>query len=240
MKGLMIVGVAEIHTNALYYVLMKNALGNHKQCKTFIKHQRVYVNDLMINDPFYQVSQNDKIMFDNQIINSQPNICIMLNKPKGYVCANTDKFYPCIIDIIKRDDCYCLGRLDKDTTGLLILTNIASLSKKLLMPQNHISKKYLVTTKYSIDKNLVSLFKNGVIIDNNYCCQSAIMEIIDEFHCYVTLYEGKYHQIKKMFLSCCNEVIELKRVAFGELLLDENLKEGEYRFLNEDEFQKLK
>lgn len=235
---LMIVGEEGIHIKDLYYVLMKCGYGNVRKCKTLIKHHHVLVNGITIDDVCYQVSSLDQVKVNNQLL-SWPFVYYMMNKPKGYICANTDSYWPCVIDLIDCKECYCLGRLDKDTTGLLILTNDSSLSKKLLLPQNHVDKTYLVQVDLPLKEELISLFDKGIVIDYHQVCQSAKLELIDLYHCYITIHEGKYHQVKKMFLSCGYHVVELKRIRFAGIELDDNLKEGEYRALTENEFQKL-
>ncbi|MEG0275769.1 MAG: RNA pseudouridine synthase [Coprobacillus sp.] len=235
----MIVGEAGIHIKDIISILMKNNLGNIKQCRTLIKHKHVFINDICIEDIHYLVDKDDRIIVDGKEIDAQPFVYYMLNKPKGYLSASYDKDNLCISDIVKRDGCHCIGRLDKDTTGFLLVTNDKTLSKQLLLPKYHIEKKYIVTTRLPIDKSLVTVFKKGVIIDKDIKCQRALLEIIDDHHCYVTLHEGKYHQVKKMFLSCCNEVIELKRTEFASIELDSSLKEGEYRQLTETELNIL-
>ncbi len=234
----MIVGEEGIVIKDLYYVLMKCGYGNARKCKNLIKKKMVLVNHMYIVDPLYQVSYDDHIIINQQNIR-WPFVYYMLNKPKRYICANYDKQWPCVIDLIQEKDCYCLGRLDKDTTGLLLITNDVNLSKKLLLPQNHVLKTYFVTVDSVLKESLIEDFLSGIMIDFSIKCQSARLEIIDSFHCYVTLSEGKYHQVKKMFLSCGYHVIELKRTNFANISLDEQLKEGEYRSLTKDEFQKL-
>lgn len=235
----MIVGEDVILIKPLYLILMKNNLGNVKVCKTLIKHGHVFINHELCTNVNYCAQLDDLIEVDGQKIQSQPFVYYMLNKPKGYICASKDQHYPCVVDLIDRDDCYCLGRLDKDTTGLLILTNDASLSKKLLLPQNHCYKTYLVTTAQKIHLQYIEWFEEGIIIDQDIKCLPAKLEIIDDYHCYVTLQEGKYHQVKKMFLSCQNKVIELKRISFGNIKLDASLKEGEARELTHQEIMTL-
>src|SRR5699024_880726 len=115
----------------LYYVLMCCNLGNVNKCKNLIKSSRIRVNNQIIKDIRYQVDIDDVIVFDGVEL-KWPFVYYMLNKPKGYICANHDKKYKCVIDLIDRDDCYCLGRLDIDTTGLLLITNDKTLSKRLL------------------------------------------------------------------------------------------------------------
>ena len=223
----------------LYYVLMKNNLGNASTCRKLIKQGKITVNGEVIKDHKYPVKFSDQIIYQQTILKAQPFTYIMLNKPKGYICANRDLKYPCVIDLITNKDCYCLGRLDKDTTGLLILTDDHSLSKKLLLPSNHFIKKYLVETQKKITNNLKEVFLQGIIIDHNIKCLPAEFEMIDDFHCYLSISEGKYHQIKKMFKSLDNEVVNLKRIEFGALKLDERLKEGEFRDLTNQEILSL-
>ncbi len=236
----MIVGEEEILIKPLYLVLMKNQLGNIKECRTLIRHHHVDVNGKTIDDIDYLVNEDDVITVNQKRIHSHPYVYYMMNKPSGYICANHDVHYPCVVDLLDIKDVSCLGRLDKETTGLLILTNDRSLVKQLLLPQNHIEKRYFVTVKKPLKENLKDRFSQGIIIDFDVQCLPSYIDIIDDYHCYVTLYEGKYHQIKKMFLSCDNEVIELKRVSFAGICLDERLKQGDYRQLTKEEFQKLK
>ena len=120
----------------------------------------------------------------------------------------------------------------------MILTHDKSL-KKLLLPQNHVKKTYLVETKEKLKKEDQKVFERGVIIDQKIQCLSAKLEILDDFHSYVTIEEGKYHQIKKMFLSLNNEVISLKRISFDEIYLDKDLLEGMSRSLSKEERNKL-
>ena len=234
-----IAGEEEIAIKDLYYVLMQANVGNVKQCKAMIRHGRVEVNHHVVKDVCFGVDKRDEIVIDHRQRVEYPFAYYMLNKPKGYLCAKRDQQYPCVNELIDRDDCYCLGRLDKDTTGLLLMTNDASLSKKLLLPHRHVYKTYMVTVEKILTDDYIEMFKDGVVIDKNVKCQSAYLKILDDYHCLVSICEGKYHQIKKMFLSCHNCVIDLKRIEFGNVKLDEYLQEGEYRLLSEDEIKYL-
>ncbi|MBE5706864.1 MAG: pseudouridine synthase [Erysipelotrichaceae bacterium] len=217
---------------------MYNNLGNVKECKTLIKHGLIQVNGVVETNCKRKIQEEDVLIYQGKILKSQPFHYLMLNKPKGYLCANKDEKEKCVVDLIDYSDCFCLGRLDRDTTGLLILTNDKSL-KKLLLPQNHVKKTYLVETKERLKKEDQEAFKRGIIIDQKIQCLPAKLEIIDDFHGYVTIEEGKYHQIKKMFLSLKNEVVSLKRISFDEIYLDEDLLEGMSRPLNKEERNKL-
>ncbi len=235
----MIAGEEEIIIKPLYIILMKNNLGNVKFCKTLIKHKLILVNNEIVDNPDFMITGNEVITYNGKQLSSQPFYYYMLNKPKGYVSANKDEKYPCVIDLIDNKDCYCLGRLDIDTTGLLILTDDKSLSKKLLLPQHHIDKTYYVGVDHVLDQSLKEKFLNGVIIDKDVKTKSAFYEYVDNTHCLLTISEGKYHQVKKMFLSCGYKVVELKRISFADIVLDDNLKEGEFRHLTSDEIMKL-
>jgi 16S rRNA pseudouridine516 synthase len=218
---------------------MKNNIGNRKQCISFIKKGCVSVNREIIYDIKYKVKEQDIVMYNQQILKSQPFLYYMFNKPAGYVSANKDKNYPCVLDFFDEKDLVIIGRLDIDTTGLMILSNNKSLVKKLLLPKNHISKKYYVETLYPLKYENINDFYNGIMIDQNVLCKSADLEIIDSHHCYITLFEGKYHQIKKMFLSINNQVVSLKRVMMKNIVLDHTLNEGEYRLLSKEEIEEL-
>lgn len=218
---------------------MKNNRGNVKECKLSIKRGYVQVNDEVEYDFNRLIGESDVIVDQYGTVNADPFVYYMLNKPKGYICANHDEHYLCVTDLIDRDDCFCIGRLDKDTTGFVFLTNDKSLSKRLSHPQYNKIKKYLVETQEKVDESYIDSFFNGIMIDNDVKCKRAKLEIIDDYHCYVSLSEGKYHQVKKMFLSCNNKVLNLKRVSFCGIDLDISLKEGEYRSLSHEEKNKL-
>ena len=217
---------------------MYNNLGNAKECKTLIKHGLIQVNGVVETNCKRKIQEEDILIYQGKKLESQPFHYLMLNKPKGYLCANKDEKEKCVVELIDYLDCFCLGRLDRDTTGLLILTNDKSL-KKLLLPQNQVKKTYLVETKEKLKKEDQEIFKRGIIIDQSIQCLPAKLEILDDFNGYVTLEEGKYHQIKKMFLSLKNEVVSLKRISFDEIYLDEDLLEGMSRPLNKEERNKL-
>ena len=219
---------------------MKNGIGNKKESYNLIKHGKILVNDEMIFDPLYDVKPSDMIKYNDFILDPQPLVYYMFNKPQGYISANHDKEYPCVLDFFTRKDLSIVGRLDKDATGLLILTNDKSIIKKITLPQNHFSKKYYVEVKNKLTSIDVERCDEGVIIDQNVLCQPSLLEIIDDHHCYLTIFEGRYHQVKKMFLSLNNQVIRLKRLKIGEIELDPYLKEGEYRTLTDKEVSFLK
>jgi len=166
----------------------------------------------------------------------------MLNKPDGYVSATDDDKYPTVItllpDELQRIGLFPCGRLDKNTLGLMILTNNGPLSHKLLAPKNHVSKKYRFTVKFPISENDVNALESGVDI-GGYVTAPCKVEMIGEKEGYITLTEGKYHQIKLMAEAVHNQITYLERVTFGPIALDEGLGRGEWRYLTEDEQKSL-
>lgn len=163
---------------------------------------------------------------------------IMLNKPDGYVSATDDLLNPTVLtllpDELQRIGLFPCGRLDKNTLGLMILTNNGPLAHKLLAPKNHVSKKYRFTVKFPISENDVKDLESGVDI-GGYMTAPCKVEMIDEKNGYITLTEGKYHQIKLMAEAVHNQITYLERVTFGPIALDESLERGQWRHLNPDE-----
>lgn len=223
----------------LYYILMKNNIGNKKECYQLIKNGYIRVNDKIIHYPLYEVKENDSILYQNQLLKTEIFDYYMLNKPAGYISATKDVNL-CVLDLFEQKDLVLSGRLDKDTTGLMILSNDKTLMKKLSLPHYQVLKTYLVKTQEKLTKENIDLCKKGIVIDRDVLCHPALLEIIDDFHCYLTIDEGKYHQVKKMFLSMNNKVLALKRIKIGDIYLDHQLKEGEYRKLSKEEIFLLK
>ena len=173
----------------------------------------------------------------------------MLNKPQGVVSATTDKTDKTVIDIItdkKRKDLFPVGRLDKDTEGLLIITNDGELAHRLLSPKHHVDKIYEADVKGKLPDSCVEMFAEGLVVDSSFTAMPAILNIIsydaftDTSHIRITIKEGKYHQIKRMFNAVDSEVLYLKRLSMGSIVLDKTLKTGEYRALTDAEISALK
>ena len=167
---------------------------------------------------------------------------VMLNKPDGYVSATDDLLNPTVLtllpDELQKIGLFPCGRLDKNTLGLMILTNNGPLSHKLLAPKNHISKKYRFTVKFPISEYDHVQLEAGVDI-GGYTTAPCKVEMTDEKNGYITLTEGKYHQIKLMAEAVHNQITYLERVSFGPVMLDESLERGQWRYLTEDEQEAL-
>ncbi len=220
--------------------------GSRKEVKEFIKKGLVSVNGITIKKDDFKINEeNDIVIFNNEKLEYEEFAYLMLNKPSGVVSATYDNKDKTVIDLIKEYkhlDLFPFGRLDKDSEGLLVISNDGKLAHELLSPKKHVNKKYYVEVLGKVTNEDVLAFKEGITLDNELC-KSATLEIIksdDISYCYVTISEGKYHQVKRMFESVNKKVTYLKRVTFGNLKLDENLKLGEYRKLTEQEINLLK
>ena len=169
---------------------------------------------------------------------------VMLNKPTGYISATEDGNYPVVTELLpeelRRRELFPVGRLDKDTVGLMILTNNGKLAHTLLSPRHHVEKSYVFKCAEPLSPDAESLFREGVTLADGYECKSAeLLSDADRMGGEITLTEGKYHQIKRMVASLGNKVTYLERVRFASLTLDGALSRGEWRFLTDDEISEL-
>ncbi|MBE5936254.1 MAG: rRNA pseudouridine synthase [Lachnospiraceae bacterium] len=224
-------------------------VGTRSEVKVIIKKKRVSVNgQIALKDNVKIDIDNDDVLVDGKKIAYVEYEYFMLNKPAGVVSATTDDINKTVVDLIedKTKDIFPVGRLDKDTEGLLLLTNDGELAHNLLSPRKHIDKKYYAIINGLVDIEHIEQFKKGLNINDEYTTKEAILEIIStdenegKSEIYVTIVEGKYHQVKRMFKAICMEVTYLKRVSMGEICLDETLSLGEYRRLTEKEISILK
>lgn len=223
--------------------LVHVGVGTRTQVKTIVKQGRVSVNDIIVKKSEVKIStEKDVIKFDNTVLIYSEFVYFMLNKPKGVLSATTDKVQKTVVDLIDTPvkNIFPVGRLDKDTTGLLILTNDGKLAHELLSPKKHVNKVYIAHVQKQLNTQTIEDFKNGIMLDDGYNCLPAFLEILDDTTAQVTIQEGKFHQIKRMFEACDNRVVYLKRVQMGPLKLDDRLELGEYRQLSAQEVVLLK
>ena len=169
---------------------------------------------------------------------------VMLNKPNGYVSATDDKSLPYVTELLpeelRRRELFPVGRLDRDTVGLMILTNNGQLAHSLLSPRHHVEKVYRFTSAEPLREDAELLFKDGITLADGYECKSAVIRLDDGRDSgEIVLTEGKYHQIKRMIASLDNRVTSLERIAFGGIKLDEKLARGEWRYLTNEEIALL-
>jgi len=230
--------------------LANSGIGTRKEVKELLKKRLIKVNDEIVKDGKIHVNENeDTVKYKDEIISYKKFVYIMLNKPNGVISATEDKVHKTVIDLLGDEyrtfEVFPVGRLDIDTEGLLLLTNDGVLSHNLLSPNKHVDKKYYVELEKLLTKMDIDKLEKGVEL-KDFTTKDAKVEIIenseesDKIRAYITISEGKFHQVKRMFKAVGNEVRYLKRVKMGTLSLDENLKLGEYRELTEDELTKLK
>lgn len=223
------------------------SVGTRSEIKTYIRKGRVKVNGQLCIQPEKKVSaSDDDITFDEKRISYVSFVYIMLHKPVGVVSATNDNVSDTVLDLIKdkqRKDLFPVGRLDKDTEGLLLLTNDGELAHQLLSPKKHVDKVYYALVKGRVTKEDVDLFQSGVDIGEEELTLPAILNVVksdETSEILLTIREGKFHQVKRMFEAVGKEVIYLKRLSMGGLSLDNSLAPGEYRDLSQDEIDLLK
>ena len=184
----------------------------------------------------------NRISIDGVDITVKQHIYLMLNKPKGYVSATEDKEHQTVLELVPEEyagrELFPAGRLDRDTTGLMIITDDGVMAHNILSPKKHVQKVYHVTIDIPVTEEMQKGFADGVAL-NDGVCKAAGLEIRGEYTAIVTLKEGRYHQIKRMFGCFGAKVVELHRVAMGDLYLPSDLPEGQCRELTETELNKL-
>ncbi len=223
-------------------------LGSRKEIKQDARKGNVKVNGIVEKDSSRIVDTNtDEVKYKNETVKYVKHIYLMMNKPAGVVSATEDNYDRTVVDLLKEEDRFYapfpVGRLDKDTEGLLLLTNDGQLTHNLLSPKKHVDKLYYAEVEEEVTEEDVKAFQEGILLTNeNYETLPARLEIIEAGYpskCLVTIKEGKFHQVKRMFNAVNNEVIYLKRISMGPIKLDDKLELGEYRHLTEEELELL-
>lgn len=218
-------------------------IGSRSQVKELIKKGKIKVNNQTVNKPELHIDEkNDIVNMDGLDLNYHKFYYYMMNKPTGVLTAVSD--FQCetvldLMDVTPKKGLFPVGRLDKDTEGLLLITNDGELSHLLLSPGKHVDKTYYVELDGTLKEEYIDFFKEGFDIGLKANTKPAHLEIIDEHKAYITITEGKYHQVKRMFKHFGLTVTYLKRLRMGSLKLDDALKPGEYRVLREDEVNQL-
>lgn len=216
---------------------------SRKDVKELIKQKKVMVNNNTVFKSDLKVDELcDEIIVNNERLSIKRNIYLILNKPKGYVSATKDNYDKTVLDFVplefKKRNIFPAGRLDKDTTGMMILTDDGVFAHDILAPKKHIKKIYKVTIDKEITDEMIKGFLDGVML-NDGMCKTAKLEKIDKNIGIVTLTEGRYHQIKRMFACFKANVIELERIGMGDMTLPEDLQLGEIRELTDEELKKI-
>ena len=227
---------------------LDNLLAQEKISRKAMKQALLKGEILVDSFPARSLAQNidtglQELLFQDRIIQGYEHTYFMLHKPAGVVTANKDKKLPTVMDLLPQhlqsEQLYAIGRLDRDTTGLLLLTDNGPLGFQLLHPQYHVDKTYQVEVNGALTPNHIQKFKDGIVFLDGTTCKPAQLEILSSSPTFsqatITISEGKFHQVKKMFLSIGVKVTSLKRTHFGPWCLDDNLQEGDYRHLNSKE-----
>jgi 16S rRNA pseudouridine516 synthase len=228
-------------------ILSNIGYGTRKEVKDLIKAGVVQVDGIIARDSGLLVDPIlQTIMINNKELIYREFVYIMMNKPQGVVSATEDNRDTTVVDLLDESlqafDPAPVGRLDKDTEGFLLLTNDGQLAHKLLAPKKHVPKTYFAHIEGRVDKSDIEAFENGIVLDDGYETLPAQLKILlqgEVSQVEIIIYEGKFHQIKRMFQAVDKEVIYLKRLAMGSLKLDESLDTGEYRELKEEELKML-
>ena len=217
---------------------------SRKEIKQLSLQGRIKVNNIIIKKPDIKIdSSNSHIYIDDKEVTVKKFIYLALNKPKGFLSATEDEFDKTVIDLVPEEyrfrKLFPVGRLDKDTTGLLLITDDGEFSHSIVSPKKHVKKIYFVVLDIEITDKMILDFKNGIKL-KDAICKSAILEKISDNTGLVTITEGKYHQIKRMFGCYGGKVIELKRLCIGNYKLPDNLEEGCIIELDSNDLKKIK
>ncbi|MBR3167487.1 MAG: rRNA pseudouridine synthase [Erysipelotrichaceae bacterium] len=216
------------------------SLGTRSEVKELIRKGKITVNGKTVKDASLQIKESDSVACEGQEVSYVECEYYLLNKPKGYICALEDKRHPVIMELIRsrRKDLVPVGRLDLDTEGAILLTNDGQLNHFLLSPKNHVPKTYYAETDKPIPEEAPELFEKGLDL-GDFTSAPARLKILGENKAELTIHEGKFHQVKRMFEKVGCTVTCLRRLRFGELTLD-GLQTGEFRSLTEEEIKTLK
>lgn len=218
--------------------------GSRNQVKELIRRGNVTVNGQVVRSPEIQIKEGeDAVALNGENLIFQEFVYYMLNKPPGVVSATRDSFSRTVLDLFGPDlrkGMFPVGRLDKDTEGLLLVTNDGELSHRLLSPRRHVDKVYLAGIAAPLTEEDIRSLEQGVDIGEGAPTLPARVQILEERLVELTLHEGQFHQVKRMLMAVGNEVLTLKRVRFGKLPLDPALAPGEYRMLTDKEVELLR
>ena len=216
---------------------------SRKEARELIRAGRVQVDGVFCRAPEQKVDGAAPVTVDGAPIAASGPVYLMLNKPAGVVSSTDQPGERTVLDLLGEEyrhiGLFPAGRLDKDTEGLLLLTNDGPLAHRLLAPKHHVDKVYYVETYGILDETDGAAIRAGVALADGYVCLPGELELISENRAYITVREGKYHQVKRMLAARGKPVVYLKRVRFGPLVLDDNLPKGGWRALTEEERQAL-
>ena len=229
-------------------ILVNSGFGSRREIKLLVRSGKVIVNDSVIKDSSVHIDpNNDNSVVCGQKIHYREFIYLMMNKPDGVVSATEDNKFQTVVDLVPEEyahfNVFPVGRLDRDTEGLLILTNDGQLAHDLLSPKKHVPKTYYADIQGEVNEMDIKAFREGVVLDDGYQTLPAhlvVLESGEQSKIELTIVEGKFHQVKRMFESVGKKVVYLKRIKMGQVSLDNELELGECRELTGEELEELK
>jgi 16S rRNA pseudouridine516 synthase len=229
-------------------MLANLGFGSRKEVKQLLKSGSVKVDNVVVKDAKQHVDTNTQtVTLNGEVVEYKEFIYLMMNKPPGVLSATEDQSTETVIDLLELEDQvyepFPVGRLDKDTEGLLLITNDGQLAHRLLSPKKHVPKTYFAVIEGEVTEEDVKAFAAGVTLDDGYETKPGELHILKSgirSDIELTITEGKFHQVKRMFQAVGKRVVYLKRITMGPLPLDETLELGEYRELTEEEVELLK
>ena len=238
-------------------LLAHEGFGSRKDIRKLLRNCEVLVNGSRTYDSSTQIdAEKDTISVDGEEINLHKNLYLMMNKPRHYVCSTKEGDHETVFDLLDdslrtpylQDKLHLVGRLDMDTEGLLLFTTDGELTHRLISPKSHISKTYLCGLEHTETAEhqtaITAKFQAGIEVgpednEQGFTAQPAQITWLNDTTAHLTIYEGKYHQVKRMFAAVGNKIVYLKRISMGQLQLDESLELGEYKELSESDLQLL-
>ena len=224
-------------------IISEQTYYTRKEIKKLISQKKVYVNVALVNKSECKYDENNiSLKINGEEIEVKEHVYLLLNKPKGYVSTTETNTQNTVLDLVpekyKNRNIFPAGRLDKDTTGLMLITDDGEFAHNILSPRKHVKKEYEVTTDIPVTSAMVTGFKNGVNLNDGEC-KSAVLEITGEYTSKVTIIEGRYHQIKRMFGCYGAKVVELNRICIGNLYLPKELPIGSVKEATQNELLKI-
>lgn len=220
-------------------ILQRQGFGTRRECRALVRLERVTVRGSMIDDPFADIDTTDlDFTVDDAAWHYHEQSYVLLHKPAGYECSQKPKHHPAVFALLPPPliarAIQCVGRLDEDTTGLLLLTDDGQLIHKLTSPKHGVLKRYVATVKHTIDDALLQSLRGGVALNDapDVSVAAHAVEALDEHRLAITIGEGKYHQVKRMVAAAGNRVEALHRAAVGRLELPADLAPGEWRWFD--------
>ncbi|ACB09037.1 MAG TPA: rRNA pseudouridine synthase [Thermotoga sp.] len=220
--------------------LSNSGVGTRKEVKKLIKQGRVTVNGRVVLDPGHPVLENDAVALDGEVVRFHKKVYILFYKPSGYVTSTKDPHSETIMEFLPPlKGIFPVGRLDKDAEGLLIITNDGDFAHRVISPKWSVEKEYIVKVEGEVTEDKIEKLKNGVTLRDGFFAKAKCVEKLSNDTLKIVITEGKYHQIKRMTAAVGLKTVHLKRTRIGGLVLPDDMKPGEYRFLSEEEVKKV-